>query len=136
MHLQCLIAVFIIVSLTGVPGRGADAPATDAEVRASIRVSLTFLERGGVAWIKERRCASCHHVPFLLWSHYEAQQRGFPMDAGKLEIWNDWMLVDMLARGDGGGLETLAQALLGRDRSSPWRQKPLRHRKTVDPYER
>jgi hypothetical protein len=43
----------------------------------------------------------------------------------------------MLARGkeDGGGLETLAQVLLGRDRSSPWRAKPPRHNKTVDPYE-
>jgi squalene-hopene cyclase-like protein len=105
------------------------------EFRRSVERALAFLESGGVAWVKERGCTSCHQVPFLLWSHHEAKRRGFPVDVHKLETWTIWTLVDMLARGDGGGLETLTQVLLGRERSSPWRQKPPRHLKTVDPYE-
>jgi hypothetical protein len=130
-----LFAGVVAVTTTVMPV-GADAkPIAAQALHRSVQQSLAFLERDGLTWIKERGCASCHHVPFLLWTHNEAKRRGFPVDAQKLEGWVNWTLVDMLARGDGGGLETLAQVLLGRDRSSPWREKPPRHNKTVDPFE-
>jgi squalene-hopene/tetraprenyl-beta-curcumene cyclase len=117
--------------------RAAEERPAENEVRHSIERGMAFVERGGVAWMNERGCASCHHVPFLLWTHNEAKDRGFAVDTQKLENWTNWTLVNMLARGknDGGGLETLTQVLLGRDWSSKWRQKPARHNKTVDPYE-
>lgn len=137
MSSRYLAIVLMVVSPSCTPSQGADIPPTDTDVRRSVERGLAFLEKGGVAWMKERGCASCHHVPFLLWSHNEAKLRGFPTNDEKLDAWINWTLVNMLARGqeDGGGLETLTQVLLGRDRSSAWRQKPPRHNQTVDPYE-
>ena len=58
------------------------------------------------------------------------------MDDAKLRASTDWAFVNMLAeREESGGADTISQMLLGRDRGSPWRKKPPRHFKTVDPYE-
>lgn len=137
--MQSPMVFFLLLAqggLTVAISRG-DEPPGQSEIRNSVEQGLAFLEREGVTWMSERGCASCHHVPFLLWTHNEAKQRGFTVDRQKLDSWTNWTLVNMLARGkgDGGGLETLTQVLLGRDRSSRWREKPPRHNKTVDPYE-
>lgn len=74
----------------------ADEP-TDAAVREAVARSLPFLEKGGVDWIEERGCMSCHHVPFLLWSHRAAQVHGLAVDAKKLAEWDEWSRKDSLA---------------------------------------
>ena len=58
--------------------------------RAAVERSLPFLEKEGTAWIRQRDCLSCHHVPFLLWAHQEARAKGVPVDAKKLSDWIDW----------------------------------------------
>lgn len=79
----------------------ADEPAaalpTDAAVREAVARSLPFLEKGGVAWKNEHGCMSCHHVPFLLWSHRAAQAHGLTVDQKKLAEWDDWCRKDSLA---------------------------------------
>jgi squalene-hopene/tetraprenyl-beta-curcumene cyclase len=62
----------------------------ETTVRAAVERSLAFLEKEGVAWIEKRSCLSCHHVPFLLWSHREAAAKGIAVDATKLAGWTDW----------------------------------------------
>ncbi|HVE39860.1 MAG TPA: prenyltransferase/squalene oxidase repeat-containing protein [Planctomycetota bacterium] len=62
----------------------------ESAVRAAVSRSLPHLEKEGVAWMKERNCLSCHHVPFLLWSHRIAQSKGIPLDADKLATWTEW----------------------------------------------
>lgn len=124
------------VAAVGATGRlPADDPRPDA--RAAVRRSLPVFEAGGMAWMQQRGCASCHHVPFLLWTRNEARRRGLPVDADKLAAWTDWTLVSMFAAGkdDAGGLETIAQVLLGRHDASPWRRKPSKHFQSVDPFE-
>ena len=130
--------LFASVALGAIGARGASAQAAPeaAELRKAAERSLPFLETGGAAWIQEKGCASCHHVPFLLWSHNEARRRGLAVDAGKLEGWTNWTLTASLALGkEGGGLDTMGQLILGRDGASRWRQKPPKHLKTVDPFE-
>lgn len=79
----------------------ADEPAvsqpTDAAVREAVSRSLPFLEQGGVEWMNNRGCMSCHHVPFLLWSHRAAQARGLTIDAKKLAEWEEWCRKDSLS---------------------------------------
>src|SRR6476659_2332043 len=77
----------------------ADDPAqvNDTAVRDAVSRSLPFLEKEGVAWMKDRRCMSCHHVPFLLWSHRSAQAQGFKVDSQKLAKWEEWTRKDSLA---------------------------------------
>ena len=77
----------------------ADDPVqvNDAAVRESVSRSLPFLEKEGVAWMNDRRCMSCHHVPLLLWSHRSAKAQGFTVDSQKLAEWDDWIRKDSLA---------------------------------------
>lgn len=41
---------------------------------------LAFLEKEGIAWTKEKKCASCHHVPMMLWSQEEARRHGIAIN--------------------------------------------------------
>lgn len=70
---------------------------TDAAVRDSVARSLPFLEKVGVEWMDQRGCMSCHHVPFLLWSHRAAQSHGLAVDVGKLAEWDEWTKKDSLS---------------------------------------
>lgn len=63
---------------------------SDADVRKAVERSLPFLEREGVAWMEEHNCLSCHHVPFLLWSHNAAKSGGIAVDEVKLARWGAW----------------------------------------------
>ena len=77
----------------------ADDPpqVNDTAVRDAVSRSLPFLEKEGVAWMEDHGCMSCHHVPFLLWSHRSAQAQGFTVDSQKLAEWDDWIRKDSLA---------------------------------------
>lgn len=66
--------------------------------RAAVERSLPFLEKEGAAWIRQRDCLSCHHVPFLLWAHQEARAKGIPVDAGKVAGWTTWALQESAAQ--------------------------------------
>ena len=70
---------------------------SDATVREAVSRSLPFLEKEGVAWMNERGCSSCHHVPLLLWSHRAAQSHGLAVDAKKLAEWDEWTMKDSLS---------------------------------------
>src|SRR6476646_6325891 len=72
-------------------------PVGDTAVRAAVSRSLPFLEKEGVAWMKDHGCMSCHHVPLLLWSHRSAQAQGFTVDSKKLAGWDEWTRKDSLA---------------------------------------
>ena len=77
----------------------ADVPVqvNDTAVRDAVSRSLPFLEKEGVVWMEGHGCMSCHHVPFLLWSHRSAQAQGFTVDPQKLAEWDDWIRKDSLA---------------------------------------
>src|SRR5688572_17690956 len=75
------------------------APQDDASAaRAAVEKSLPYLEKEGVAWIKQRDCLSCHQVTFLLWAHHEADAKGIRVDARKLAEWTDWSLRESTAQ--------------------------------------
>src|SRR3954463_2140405 len=58
--------------------------------QGALKSALPFLENEGVAWMNDKSCASCHHVPFLLWSHNKARARGIGVDEKKLVEWMKW----------------------------------------------
>jgi hypothetical protein len=73
-----------------------DAAPTSERVRRAVDRSLPFLEKEGLSWIHRRDCLSCHQVTFMLWSHAEAQAKGFQVDPKKLAEWRDWSLNESL----------------------------------------
>ena len=115
----CAVALMIPAALAWAGPLSADEPAD--EVRAAITRSLPFVEAGGVAWINEKKCVSCHRVGMMTWAFNEAAGRGFAVDRDKLSEWVDWSLTKSLSQNEKTGqlagatnLDGVAQLLLGR----------------------
>ena len=71
-----LVLVFGL-SVAVAADKGQDKPATP---RAAIERSLVYLEKAGVAWKEERKCASCHHIPMTIWTLNAAKRQGFAVN--------------------------------------------------------
>lgn len=61
-----------------------EAPVGAPQVRQTVEKSLAFLDKDGLEW-ETKRCVSCHHGPWMMWSGYEAKKRGFTVDEDSLE---------------------------------------------------
>ena len=85
-------------------------PPTEAELRAAITRSLSFLVKENESWMEEKSCNSCHHLPELIWTHREAKRRGFAVDQKKFDEWLAW--ADNEAPKKAGGSEEAAFLLL------------------------
>ena len=92
------LTLFCLCSLSAVVWAEDPAQVSDTAVRDAVSRSLPFLEKEGVTWMKDRGCMSCHHVPFLLWSHRSAQAQGFTVDSQKLAEWDEWIRKDSLSK--------------------------------------
>src|SRR5438034_2423332 len=60
----------------------------------AVRKALGYLEARGVAWMRERKCASCHHVPMMIWTMHEAQRHGFAVNKDALAEVTAFALAD------------------------------------------
>jgi squalene-hopene/tetraprenyl-beta-curcumene cyclase len=65
-------------------------PPDEAKLRATLTKSLAFLAKENEAWMEEKGCNSCHHLPELIWTHREAKRRGFAVDQKKFDEWLAW----------------------------------------------
>jgi hypothetical protein len=97
MFRQIVVALGCLGCLVGAVRADDSLAVDDGVVREAVARGLPFLEKNGVAWMHERNCMSCHHVPFLLWSHRAAQSRGLTVDARKLAEWDEWTRDDSLS---------------------------------------
>lgn len=98
---QWLLAAVLIAGPSGPKAWGDEVPSGTREtqsanpvdesaVRDSVARALPFIARQGVKWMDEKRCVTCHHTTFLVWSHNAAVERGFNVDAAKLAEWSAW----------------------------------------------
>lgn len=94
----CHLAVLAAVLAPGVPSdQPAPPPPAPRDVRGAVRRGLPYVETVAAAWMRERKCNSCHTVTFLVWAHNQAAARGFDVDRKKLAEWTKWSLADSLA---------------------------------------
>src|SRR3954471_2116749 len=89
------LAVFTIIISAKVIA--AEPLSTSHNVRIAVQRSLPYIEKFGTAWMRDRKCNSCHNVTFLVWSHSEAAAHGFDVDRTKLAEWTKWSLADSLS---------------------------------------
>src|SRR5436853_7790693 len=61
-------------------------------VEQAVKRSLAFLEKEGLAWKETRKCASCHHAPFMLLGLNEAKNRGYAVNDKALAEVTAWVL--------------------------------------------
>ena len=78
-------------------GETSEIDPSDASTREAIVRSLPFLETAGTAWMEERGCMSCHHVPFMIWAHRAAQTKRVMVVTKKLADWDEWARTDSLS---------------------------------------
>jgi hypothetical protein len=78
-------------------GLVAAAEAT-TDAPGAVRRGLAFVEKEGAWWKDERKCASCHHAPMMVWTLGEAKARGYAVNEEALKAVADWSL----APGDPG----------------------------------
>src|SRR5215207_6892530 len=67
-----------------------DAAPTPPAVRSGVERALDHLETSSAAWRTDRKCVSCHQVPFTVWALTDAKARGFAVDAAKLDDLTAW----------------------------------------------
>lgn len=61
-----------------------DSPVGVPQIRQAVESSLPFLEKAGLEW-ETKKCVSCHHGPWMMWSGYEAKKRGFVVNEESIE---------------------------------------------------
>jgi squalene-hopene/tetraprenyl-beta-curcumene cyclase len=83
MHLN-LFALGICAVLAA-----GDAP-SDEQVRAAVEKSLPFVMAEGEKWVAEKKCVTCHQVPFMVWALNAAAERGIELDRQKREDCASW----------------------------------------------
>lgn len=98
-----LLATSLPAAEVAPPPKPAEVTAT--EVRAAVERSLPFLEKSSSAWRSERKCVTCHQVPFAVWALTEGKERGFDVDAKKLDDLTAWSF-DFCATNDNKGEKT------------------------------
>lgn len=114
MVVLSLSLLCVTVAADAAPAQSERKAAGAPEVRQVIERSLPYLEKGGVSWIEERKCLTCHKVTFMVWGFQEAQRAGIAVDARKLDEWSAWSLAHGAKDGKGadGGLDTMVQLVL------------------------
>src|SRR5689334_24952053 len=127
MHLS---AVFVTTCLMIAAGNSP----SDEAVRTTIERSLPFIQAEGRRWIDEKKCVTCHQVPFMVWSLNAAAERGMELDRQKREAcsawaasWKNMATKEDLEQGEQHTLarhtDPVAQLLLARGKGSaltPW----------------
>lgn len=63
---------------------------TGEEIRQSVQRSIPYIEKGGHAWIEQKRCVTCHQVPQMIWALNLAKSHGLKHDVKGLQSANRW----------------------------------------------
>jgi len=79
----------VLLCAIGLLLAAGQCPAEDA-VRAAIERALPFVDREGQRWIEEKKCVTCHQVPFMVWALNAASDRGLSVDRKKLAEQRAW----------------------------------------------
>jgi len=56
------------------------AAATAPQIRETVQKAIGYEQAESASWMSTRGCASCHHLPMVLWSLNEAERYGYAID--------------------------------------------------------
>lgn len=115
---RCFRLLLGFLAMTPLSRAHAVDDSSSAAVTAAAQKGLAFLEKEGAVWYEEKNCLSCHHTPFQVRAHREAQRRGLPVDQKKLDTWVGWCVERAEPK---GGNDVLAELMvfLSRDMVPP-----------------
>ena len=73
MHLRVAIILAVLIMQ---PSAHGQTPAKQPDEPEAIKKGLDYVESKSLAWLRQRKCASCHHVPMMVWAQRDARERG------------------------------------------------------------
>jgi hypothetical protein len=76
------------------PERPSEDKPPERQAYQAVERGIGFLEKEGLAWMKKQQCASCHHIPLMVWALNEARGRGFKVDEKALGEATSWALAE------------------------------------------
>jgi hypothetical protein len=79
------LAVISLLGLVFAAEPQAPSAPDAGDVRQCVQRSLPFLEKEAVEWMQTKKCVTCHHIPMMLWTHYEARKHGFAVNEKAVE---------------------------------------------------
>jgi Squalene-hopene cyclase N-terminal domain len=86
---RCVVAIAVAI-LAGPMSAQEPRPKPSGAATAIDR-GLAFLAKDALAWKNKHNCVSCHHAGVVIWSMYEAQQRGHAVDEPVLAELTKWV---------------------------------------------
>jgi N-acyl-D-amino-acid deacylase len=89
---RTLAAAVPIVLFGVLPGAAFRGEVRADAARTAIEKGLRRIERGAASYIGKRKCFSCHHQALAIMSMASARQRGFKLEADKLQQQIDFTL--------------------------------------------
>jgi hypothetical protein len=85
------LSVFVL-SLATHAAAGQVSTGEPPKLRPVVQRSIEYLEKEGAAWKKKQGCASCHHVPVMIWALSEANNEGYSVNEKLLNEMTAWSL--------------------------------------------
>src|SRR5947199_4459805 len=85
------MSALLLLSLS-VAAPPAEALPSPAEARQAAERSLPYLLKSSAGWRDNRKCVTCHQVPFALWPLHEARARGVSVEGKELDGLTGWSL--------------------------------------------
>ncbi|MBX3414042.1 MAG: hypothetical protein KF708_15250 [Pirellulales bacterium] len=67
-------------SLSALAHADEPAAATEQQIREAVQKAIGYEQAESASWMSTRGCASCHHLPMVLWSLNEAERQGYAID--------------------------------------------------------
>lgn len=77
-----MISVITCLALLSFSAQAVAAAEVESkpDQKEGIRKGLAYVEGKSLTWLHDRKCASCHHLPFMVWVQRDARARGFAID--------------------------------------------------------
>ena len=118
---RTFLATVMLLGLCLSPPAFADGPAAvPAEPRAKVQQTVDraigYLQTESAAWLKQRKCAACHHVAMPMWALGEAGRQGYAIDRKFLDDTGEATL---------GSLRKMMDARIVPDPAAPPDPRPL-----------
>jgi hypothetical protein len=79
LFMSAAVLLGLYLSPVALAGEPAPIPASaPGRVQRTVEHAIGYLQTESTAWLSQRRCAACHHVPMPLWALGEADRQGYP----------------------------------------------------------
>ena len=125
------LVLVMILSITQIAGAQQEETRS---LKQSIESAIPYIQQNAQVWINQKKCVSCHQIPFGLWSTQVAKNAGYKTNEEVFQKQSKWALEfcdsnvnAKTMKRDGAGTDTIYQILLSGiaaaepTQSLPWR---------------